>query len=71
MDVLVSAKGFKVLSCFIIFAGFFIAIVSQLLINSVEDKFSKNALRLVGIISVFLMFIGYIILDDITNLIIN
>ena len=71
MDVLVSAEGFKVLSCFIIFAGFFIAIVSQLLIKSVEDKFSKNALRLVGIISVFLMFIGYIILDDITKLIID
>ena len=71
MDVLVSAKGFKVLSCFIIFAGFFIAIVSQLLIKSVEDRFYKNALRLIGIISIFLMIVGYIMFNDITKLIIN
>ena len=71
MDVLVSAKGFKVLSCFIIFAGFFIAIVSQLLIKSVKDRFYKNALRLIGIISIFLMIVGYIMLNDITKLIIN
>ena len=71
MDVLVSAKGIKVLSWFIIFAGFFIAFVSQILIISVKDKFSKNALRLIGIISIFLMFVGYIMLDDVTKLIIN
>ena len=71
MDVLVSAAGFKVLSCFIIFAGFFIAIVSQLLIKSVEDRFYKNALRLIGIISIFLMIVGYIMFNDITKLIIN
>ena len=71
MDVLVSAKGFKVLSYFIIFAGFFIAIVSQLLIKSVEDRFYKNALRLIGIISIFLMIVGYIMFNDITKLIIN
>lgn len=71
MDVLVSAEGFKVLSCFIIFAGFFIAIVSQLLIKSVEDRFYKNALRLIGIISIFLMIVGYIMFNDITKLIIN
>ena len=71
MDVLVSAEGFKVLSCFIIFAGFFIAIVSQLLIKSVEDRFYKYALRLIGIISIFLMIVGYIMFNDITKLIIN
>jgi len=71
MDVLVSAKGFKILSWFIIFAGFFIALVSQLLVQSVQDKISKNALKLVGIISLFLMFIGYIMLSDVTRLIIN
>ena len=71
MDVLVSAKGIKVLSWFIIFAGFFIAFVSQILIMSVKDKFSKNALRLIGIISIFLMLVGYIMLDDVTKLIIN
>ena len=71
MDILVSAKGIKVLSWFIIFAGFFIAFVSQILIMSVKNKFSKNALRLIGIISIFLMLVGYIMLDDVTKLIIN
>ena len=71
MDVLVSAKGIKVLSWFIIFAGFFIAFVSQILIMSVKNKFSKNALRLIRIISIFLMLVGYIMLDDVTKLIIN
>ena len=71
MDILVSAKGIKVLSWFIIFAGFFIAFVSQILIMYVKDKFSKNALRLIGIISIFLMLVGYIMLDDVTKLIIN
>ena len=44
MDVLVSAEGFKVLSWFIIFAGIFIVVVSQILVKYVKDKFSKNAL---------------------------
>tara|TARA_Y100000816_G_C25716973_1_gene378209 strand:- start:278 stop:493 length:216 start_codon:yes stop_codon:yes gene_type:complete len=71
MDVLVSAEGFKVLSWFIIFAGIFIVVFSQLLVKYVDDKFSKNALRLIGIVSVFLIFVGYFILNDVTKLIIK